>query len=239
MSNSYFKFKEFTVNQDRTAMKVCTDACLFGAWLVNTITRRNLPIADILDIGAGTGLLSLMLAQQTEATIEAIEIDKAAAQQARENFEASPWKERIKLIEGDVRTTKLSKNSDLIVSNPPFFENDLKSHKKERNIALHSDNLNFEDLINFILKNLKSQGFFAVLLPYHRTNSFIDGAEENNLFAIEQVLVKQTERHPFFRSMLLFSLVESEVKKFEITIKKNGEYSIEFVTLLKEYYLYL
>jgi tRNA1Val (adenine37-N6)-methyltransferase len=239
MSNSWFQFKQFTVEQQMAAMKVCTDACLFGGWVAGEIESRGLTIENILDIGAGTGLLSLMLAQKSNAKIDAVEIDASAAGQAGDNFSNSLWKERMRIIEGDIKNLHQPAQYDIIISNPPFFDNDLQSEDSSRNIALHSHALSLEDLVFAALRLLKPGGDFAILLPYHRNYWFIDLAAKNKLFLREQILVKQTEKHSYFRSMLWFSRSMGEVEKSELIIKKDGKYSEEFIRLLKDYYLFL
>lgn len=119
MSNSYFQFKQFIIHQDACAMKVCTDACLFGAWVANKV--QKLKPNSVLDVGAGTGLLSLILAQKTDAIIHAVEIDDEAAKQAEDNFKSSPWSNRIKIINQPVQNIKITGKYDFILSNPPFF----------------------------------------------------------------------------------------------------------------------
>src|SRR5882724_12429409 len=122
MSNHFFQFKQFTIHQDHCAMKVTTDASLFGAWAEESVRSREPGVRNILDIGTGTGLLSLMLAQRINADIDAIEIDEAAAEQAIENTEASAWKERITVINADAKNYSFPKKYDCIISNPPFYE---------------------------------------------------------------------------------------------------------------------
>jgi len=239
MSNSWFKFKQFTVWQEKSAMKVCTDACLFGAWIANLIEVENYKIDNVLDIGTGTGLLALMLAQKLDAHIDAVEIDEEAASQAKENFEGSKYKERLQLIEGDIKDFQMKLPYNLIISNPPFFENDLKSQKQNRNVALHSKALSFDELILSTKKAINSDGLFAVLLPYPRAEEFIRLAEKQQFFLQTETHVKQTEKHGYFRSMLLFSSTRTTEKRSEIVIKIENEYSEDFKMLLSDYYLYL
>ena len=239
MSNSYFQFKQFTIHQKNCAMKVCTDGCLFGAWLADRMANDKKGFDTILDIGTGTGLLSLLLAQKLPGKIDAIELDELAAQQAAENMEASPWKNRLQAISGDARVVHLGRKYDLIVSNPPFFENDLKSNDTKKNLALHSEALSLEELFTVITKHLLPGGKFAVLLPYHRKTAFHKIVLEQGFFAEEEVLVKQTHLHNYFRVMLLFGQNRIETVQTTITIRNENEYTPEFSDLLKEYYLKL
>jgi tRNA1Val (adenine37-N6)-methyltransferase len=239
MSNSYFQFKQFTVQQDKTAMKVCTDACLFGAYVADRFARTATRF-NVLDIGTGTGLLSLMVAQKNAvARIDAVEIDKGAAEQARENFKLSPWKDRLHIHHQPIQAFGIN-TYDLIISNPPFYENDLKSENTKRNIALHSEALGLDDLQDIIKKHLAPQGKFAVLLPYHRSANFINHAQLKDFFLQEEISVKQTSKHPYFRSILLFGRSKVAVKHSDLCIKeKNEDYSVEFIDLLRDYYLKL
>ena len=239
MSNTYFQCKQFTIHQDRCAMKVCTDACLFGAWVVGQIRSGPYETQTVLDIGTGTGLLSLMMAQNTLASIDAIELDEQAAEQARENIEASAWHERCQVITGDARIVHLGRKYDFIVSNPPFYQNDLKSGDAKRNLALHSESLSLEELLLVIKKHLNKEGKFALLLPYHRKNEFEKLATAEGFFLEEEVSVKQTPTHPFFRAMLLFGTVSAPVNISTITIRDEDQYTPEFTALLKDYYLNL
>ncbi|HEX8460401.1 MAG TPA: methyltransferase [Segetibacter sp.] len=238
MSNSYFQFKQFTVSQEKAAMKVCTDACLFGAVVASAI-EKNEQIKTVLDIGTGTGLLSLMLAQKSTAMIDAVEIDPDAEEQAFKNFEKSPFQNRLTLIKSDIKEIEIKKNYDLVISNPPFFNNDLKTNNKQKNIALHGEVLSLEDLLKVVIQLLKTGGIFWVLLPFHRAGFFIDVAHSHGLFLTDEVLVKQTEKHSYFRAILSFRQVKTTIKQSEIIIKKEGSYSEEFIELLKDYYLYL
>jgi tRNA1Val (adenine37-N6)-methyltransferase len=236
MANSYFRFKEFTVHQEHCAMKVCTDACLFGAWVTD---KYQIQEGCILDIGAGTGLLSLMLAQASKARIDAVELDEAAALQAAENMESSPWHERLQVLQGDIRTIHLGKKYELVVSNPPFFENDLNSPDSKRNLALHSNALSLEELLTAIHQHLLPQGKCAVLLPYHRKEQLLLLAEKFMLYPEEIMDVKQTPRHAFFRVMMILGREKKEAVTKSITIREGDSYTPGFTTLLKPYYLNL
>ena len=239
MSNTYFRFKQFTVHQKDCAMKVCTDACLFGAWVAEGITKWGLPVNHILDIGTGTGLLSLMLAQKTQARIDAVELDEKAAAQAGDNFEDTEWKNQLQVIQADIRNVHLGRKYDFILSNPPFFENDLKSENEQRNLALHSKELSFPELLKLIKNLLNENGKFALLLPAHRKDGFIQLASEQGYYPEEILMVKQTPVHAFFRAMLLFSGTGLATRYQEMVIRENDQYSNEFTQLLQEYYLHL
>jgi len=221
-------------------MKVCTDSCLFGAWVAAELEQKKIGAESILDIGAGTGLLSMMLAQKSQARIDAVEIDKHAFEQAKENVGASPWRERIKLFHSNIKNFNPGFKYDLVISNPPFYENELTAKDEGRNISKHSIALSLEELI-IISKNLLSEdGTLAVLLPWHRTKSFEDLASKYSFFIKEKMKVKQTTSHNYFRSMLVLTETKSETIETEIMIKnKENDYFDEFKALLKDYYLYL
>ena len=240
MANSYFQFKQFRINQQHCAMKVTTDACLFGAWAAGIASEIR---GDaILDIGTGTGLLALMVAQQNEtARINAIEIDSAAANEARDNLDGSAWKNRLQVIEGDIKDYALDngKQYDFIITNPPFFDNDLKSGSAKRNLAMHAQALSLEELLEAIKRLLSREGSFAILLPYHRSAIFEGAALRKGFFLQEKVSVRQTPTHPHFRTMLLFGTHPTSALQKEIIIKDNDNYTPAFSNLLKDYYLYL
>ncbi|KAA9038444.1 methyltransferase [Ginsengibacter hankyongi] len=240
MSNQYFQFKKFKVQQDKSSMKVCTDSCLFGAWIAAALEQKNISAETILDIGTGTGLLSMMLGQKSDACIDAVEIDINAFEQAKDNVGASPWHERIKLFHSNIKNFDPGLKYDLVISNPPFYENDLTAQDEGRNISKHSIALSLEELI-IISKNLLSKdGTLAVLLPWHRTKLFEDVASKYSFFIKGKMQVKQTTSHNYFRTMLILTKTKSETIETELTIKNSeNNYSDEFKSLLKDYYLYL
>jgi tRNA1Val (adenine37-N6)-methyltransferase len=240
MPNNYFRFKQFMLRQDKCAMKVCTDACLFGAWV--SVHYLPFPAHNVLDIGTGTGLLSLMLAQKLSNTvIDAVEIDGAAAHQAKENFESSSWRERLHVYNMPARQFSGTANHkyDLIISNPPFYESSLKSDDDKRNIALHSAELTLKELISIADELLNEEGNFFVLLPYYRTEEF-SSLIAGKFFVKEKVFVKQSPKHNYSRSMIWLGKRDVASIQSEINImNENNEYSNEFRRLLTDYYLKL
>jgi tRNA1Val (adenine37-N6)-methyltransferase len=238
MPNAFFQFKQFKVNQENTSMKVCTDSCLFGAWIADKLEKRALQPRNMLDIGAGTGLLSLMIAQKSTAQIDAVEIDVNSFLQASQNCNQSKWREQIQVLHGDIRALNLNKNYDLIISNPPFFENDLKSADHNKNLAKHHSGLTLNEMTAAILKFIEPGGYFALLLPFHRVEYFKELAQRNNFFLADEMFVRQTPAHSFFRGMLLFSSKREDCSSKEMTIKnREGSYTKEFSDLLSDYYL--
>lgn len=234
-------------------MKVTTDACLFGAFVSQEIRSRD-PIAigsgvqNILDIGTGTGLLSLMVAQQCNAAIDAIEIDKDAFEQASANVAASPWPNQLKVFHGDVKGFEFNKKYDVIVSNPPFYENELKGDNAKKNLAHHDEGLLLPELLAIIKKNLNPGGTFYLLLPYKRNEETRKLFTESD-FVIEQLtFIKQSVNHDYFRIILngkLKSDNQVETKIDDISIKDDPkdrsaqQYTPAFINLLRSYYLHL
>ena len=236
MSNNYFSFKQFTVQQSDCALKVCTDACLFGAWVAAHV-KDDAP-TTILDIGAGTGLLSLLLAQKIPAAqIDAVEIDAAAAAQAASNVEATDW--NIK-----VHNTAIENFSSIkyqhIISNPPFFSNDLKSDDALRNTAMHSTTLTLASLFTCAVNLLEKEGNFSVLIPFARVTELEKLAAQFGLLIFKKALMLQTPTHEPFRAMYILSnAVTSPAEVEQIIIKENEQYTAGFATYLKDYYLFL
>ena len=240
MKNTYFQFKKFIIHQEKSSMKVCTDSCLFGAWVAKFVEEKQINPDTILDIGTGTGLLSLMLAQKTNATIDAIEINESSYEQATSNFAESQWSSRLQVHYGDIKDYQSNLKYDLIISNPPFYEGDLVSTNSDKNMAKHHAGLTLENLLASVTSLINSKGYFAVLLPYHRIDNFITLVEEYGLILQDKILVRQTPKHSFFRGMLLFGWAKNVVNQKEITIKSDDqEYSNDFINLLSDYYLKL
>lgn len=236
MPNSYFRFKQFTIHQDKTAMKVCTDACLFGGWIASL--AHSIRVEHVVDIGTGTGLLSLMLAQVSGAEIQAADIDKDAFAQASENFLASPWKDRLTAFHADAKTFDKNVRYDLIISNPPFYENDLLSGDDQRNVALHSTSFGLSDLLQTAKRLLSNNGHLAVLIPYRRVKYFDAEIQREGFATQRKVLVKQTPKHDYFRCMYwLTNGTVSETIEREIIIRSSDKYTEEFYSYVKDYYL--
>ena len=219
-------------------MKVCTDACILGAWFANKTPAWS----EVLDIGSGTGLLMLMLAQKHKGEISGIELDLDAYRQLRDNIDQSPWKQMLRAFPGDVRNFSFSNKFDFIISNPPFYEGDLPAATEAANLARHSRQLTLAELLAVIDANLSPQGSFGVLLPYHRTLWFEERAASVHGFVLqEKLLIRQTPGHEFFRSILYFSRRrDGFIPASELTIRdERGMYTEDFARLMADYYLYL
>jgi len=215
-------------------MKVGTDGVLIGAW-------ANIENAErILDIGTGTGLITLMLAQRSNAKITGIEIDPEAALQAQENAKQSPWPQQIEIIEGKFQDWALEINQkwDHIVTNPPFFNNSLKAPDLQRNIARHSDMLSQEDLIQGVSIILSDKGKFSLILPYTEAQLFIVEAALKHLYCTSKVLVKPSPNKKANRVLMTFSKERCVNSEKEMVIRDSlNNYTPEFIELTKEFYL--
>lgn len=221
-------------------MKVCTDASLFGAWVTAQLMDKQFTISRVLDIGCGTGLLSMMLSQKIEATIDAIELDVGASSQASDNVSASKWKANITVINADIKQIVLSSKYELIISNPPFYENDLRAVETVDNMAKHNLTLKLSELFAIASAQLMVPGFFAVLIPYHRLTHCLSLAASHELFPVQIAHVKQSVLHNYFRSMILFKNGPTgKTENQELIIKDGNNYTPGFIELLKDYYLYL
>lgn len=233
MANSYFRFKQFTVWHDKCAMKVGTDGVLLGAW-------SNLLNAEhILDVGTGTGLISLMIAQRSEAEIVALDIDHDAVLQAEGNVAQSAWKERIKVIQHDFKTYNPNVKFDVIVSNPPYFTDSLKCPKEQRAIARHNNSLSYQSLFEKVSQLLAENGRFCVIIPMDALDIVKRIAAEVKLHIQRQLNVVTTPGTLPKRVLLEFSFVISpniQMESLLIEIERHV-YSSEYIALTKEYYL--
>lgn len=231
-----FTFKQFSVNQDRCAMKIGTDGVLLGAWtpLINN------PF-NALDIGAGTGILSLMLAQRSNASqIDAIEIDEDAYEQCVENFEASPWGDKLFCFHAglDEFVDEPEDEYDLIISNPPFYTDDYKSDNASRDLARFEDALPFEELIEAAALLLSDNGIFSVIIPYKEEERFVSLCKELDLFPLKITRVKGTPTTEIKRSLLTFCRMEQTPLIDELVIEiSRHNYTPEYIELTKEFYL--
>jgi len=239
MPNPYFRFKQFTVYHDRCAMKITTDACLFGAWCATEIQNEETKMSRLLEIGTGTGLLSVMIAQKNDLSIDAVEIDAEASEQARENAGSSPWQNRIHIIHEDIRNFQSAQGYDVIVSNPPFYENEISSQQASKNLAHHSSELKLSELFLMIKNNLAGTGFFFLLLPYKRQKELEKLLEQHRLFVYKKVVVHQSMAHDPFRIMLMGGQNVAATHQSTIAIREGKEYTQDFIQLLRDYYLYL
>ena len=251
MANSYFQFKQFIVHQDKCAMKVTTDGCLFGAWVANEINKvahpdsfgKQLIINNCLDIGTGTGLLTLLIAQASVSTFDAVEIDKDAFEQASENIAASPWADRIRVIHADAKEFSFQNSYDIIISNPPFYENELTSPDLQKNTAYHDSGLVLTELLQIIKGVLHPEGWFYLLLPYKRLLEVGLLFQKYHLAITHITLVKQSPQHTPFRFFVAGQHTansETTYTKDELVIRnEKNEYTNEFIDLLKDYYLHL
>ncbi len=218
-------------------MKVSTEACILGAWFGN----QDLDHKTVLDIGAGTGLLMLMLAQKRVGKFHGIEIDADAAAQLKENILQSPWNENCYVLEGDIRSYPLPVVYDFIISNPPFYEKQLSSPSDSVNLARHSSTLTLEELIKAIDANLSNEGSFGIILPIERAIYFEQLAKDKKFSLIQKLNISHSPSHSPIRSILHFS---RKAEKYPIVQQLaicdlEGNYSVEFTLLLKDFYLYL
>lgn len=231
-----FKFKQFSINQDRCAMKVGTDGVLLGAWT----SLKNRP-TSILDIGAGTGLLSLMLAQRSLAEhIEALEIDADAYEQCVENFEASPWADRLFCYHAglDEFIEELEEPYDLIISNPPFYAESVSSGNASRDTARQNQSLPFDELLDGVSKLLAPDGSFATIIPFKEEIGFIELAASLGLFPQRILRVKGNSSAEIKRSLLEFSGKANAVLEDELTIEiKRHQFTFAYQELTKDFYL--
>ncbi|MFY7743301.1 MAG: tRNA1(Val) (adenine(37)-N6)-methyltransferase [Flavobacterium sp.] len=232
-----FQFKQFSIQQDRCAMKVGTDSLLLGAWC----PIENNPFS-VLDIGAGTGVLSLMIAQRSNAEqIDALEIDEEAYEQCVENFENSPWGDRLFCYHAglDEFVEEPEEEYDLIISNPPFYSEDYKTENSQRDLARFQDAMPFEELVEAAALLLSENGIFAVIIPYKEEENFINLCATIELYPVKVTRVKGTPNTEIKRSLLAFKRYELPVLEAdELVIEINRhDYTDTYIELTKDFYL--
>ncbi len=234
MANPYFSFKQFTICQDRCAMKVGTDGVLLGAWVNVEGAGR------ILDAGTGTGLIAIMIAQRSGAFIDAVEIDHNACVQAGENVAASPWHDRIRICHDSFQhfARHTENRYDQIVSNPPWFRNSLKPPVLSRSMARHDDRLGFEALLHGSASLLSDEGRLAVIIPAKEIAGFAESAYFIDLHLQRQRLVSPYPGKAYSRCLAEFGRIrKSAVEKSEMNIRKGVEgFSDEYVALTREFF---
>lgn len=235
MGNTFFKFKQFTIHQEKTAMKVGVDGVLLGAW-VDVGHAQN-----ILDIGTGTGLLSLMLAQKSLAKITALEIEKGAFIQAKENIGLCRWGNRIEIINCSIQEyiENTSEKFELIVCNPPFFSDSLNSKNDQRNLARHDESLPLKDLLASVAKLMSEHGRFYMIYPFDRREELIKAGENYQLYPNSLLNIKGTVLKEPNRLIAEFVAKKSSCVEHELVVRdiETNDYTYEYKQLTKDYYL--
>ena len=236
MSNESFQFKQFSINQDKTAMKVGTDGVLLGAWV--TIDSDYF---SALDIGAGTGLIALMLAQRSNIElIDAVELNDDAYEQSVCNFEQSEWGDRLFCYHASLNefANEIDDTYDLIISNPPFYTSTYKELSEDRAMARHSESLTYSDLLAGVAKLLSENGSCAFIIPYSEEEEFIQIAKDFKLFPNRITRVKGAKNTPIKRSLLQFSFSQKLPEKSNLTIEiERHVYTDDYKKLVQDFYL--
>lgn len=231
--NNWFEFKQFRIEQHKAAMKVGTDGVLLGAWTPVNDVRR------ILDVGTGTGLIALMLAQRSNAMIDAVEIDELACAEAKFNFEQSPWSDRLRVLHSDFHlfASLLYESYDLIISNPPFFVNSLKTRNAALTVARHNDMLSFNQLVLGARKLLNSSGRFCVIIPFTSCVEFRENARLSGFYLSHKTnIIPKSGRAPK-RVLLEFTIQPGYPVEDGLTIlDENGDYAQNYKTLTAPFY---
>ena len=236
MSSKPFQFKQFTIHQDKTAMKVGTDGVLLGAWV-----SIELDYFSAIDIGAGTGLIALMIAQRSNIElIDAIELNDEAFEQSVSNFEQSDWSDRLFCYHASFQefTDEIDDTYDLIVSNPPFYTSTYKELSEDRAMARHSESLPYSELLSGVVKMLSDKGSCAFIIPFCEEEEFIAEAKELKLFPNRITRVKGAKDTPIKRSLLQFSYVNSEIEFTDLVIEiERHIYTEDYKNLVQDFYL--
>ncbi len=230
-----FFFKKFGMFHHRSTMRVGTDAVLFAQW-VDVISSDN-----ALDIGTGSGVIPLILAQKGVGSVDAVELDSDSYEEATLNFNISVYSDRLSVVQNDVRTyaDNIEKKYDLIVSNPPYYASDVKPIKEKKVMARHVSTLSFKDLLVAAKKMMKEDSRFALVLPYYESRLFIKEAESLGFYLQKEFLISPIEGKDPNRVNMQFVLNEVENVETELFTIRNKDYSYteEYKTFLKDFYL--
>jgi len=236
MSNKPFQFKQFSIQQDKTAMKVGTDGVLLGAW-----AEVRLEVLSVLDIGAGTGLIALQIAQKSNAElIDAIELNDNAYEQTVENFEQSDWGDRLFCYHASLQefVDEIEEEYDLIISNPPFYTSTFKELEENRAMARHTESLNYNELLEGTSKLLTQNGSCAFIIPFSEEENFIKIASENKLFPNRITRVRGTQNSKIKRSLLQCSFMENKTIINDLVIEiERHKYTQDYIDLVQDFYL--
>jgi tRNA1Val (adenine37-N6)-methyltransferase len=237
MPNNWFRFRQFTIQQEHAAMKVGTDGVLLGAW-----TSLPGPGSRVLDVGTGTGLIALMLAQRTkDAGVDALEIDPSSAKQATENFQNSPWKQRLSCIHSSLQDYSLQCKSkyDLVICNPPFFSGSSKTPSREKNLARHDDSLSLGEILSCSITIMKKTSIISLILPAHKEAQALNLTSEHGLHCRRLTRVQPAPGKPTKRVLMEFSFLPGICREDDLTIETEWrhEYSDRFKKLVDEFYL--
>ncbi len=233
MKDQAFRFKQFSVVQNKCAMKVNTDGVLLGAWANVSVAKR------ILDIGTGTGVIALMMAQRNnEAIIDAIDIDQGAYLQAKENVEQSPWRERLNVFDTPLQKFEPGLLYDLIISNPPYFVNDFKSGNAQKDVARHSITLSYEDLLAGINRLLAPAGRANLVLPVFNLALLQTLSGRLGLFVSRLCEVTAVDAKPPYLALIQLERGEKEIEKTVLCIQNGqGDFTEQYKQVAKDFYL--
>jgi tRNA1Val (adenine37-N6)-methyltransferase len=229
-----FHFKKFSIAHDQSTHKVGTDGVLLGAW----VNIEN--VKTVLDVGTGSGVIALMLAQRTapEVTIDAVELQKGDAEQAQQNVNNSPWPNKVRIINSAIQDFNNEMQFDLIVSNPPYFVNSWLPPDENRSKARHSKDLSFAELLVAVKRLLQPTGRFALVLPFTEGNQFKELAGKAGLYPCRQMAFQSRKNKPIERLLIEFSRVKGDLKSEELLLYKiNEEWTDEYRALTKDFYL--
>lgn len=232
-----FQFKQFKIEQDKCAMKIGTDGVLLGAWA----SLENQPFS-ILDIGAGTGVIALMLAQRSfSELIDALEIEENAYEQCVDNFENSDWGDRLFCYHAaldEFAEEMEGETYDLIISNPPFYDENFTSTEENRNLARFTEALPFEDLVKYSAQLLAEKGKFCTIIPHKNEEEFIQLASKEKLFPQKITRVRGHKNSPIKRSLLQFGFEQTTLETSELIIEiERHIYTEDYKNLVKDFYL--